>query len=167
MYNTSKYFSYIYADRNVRPCTIQGYTLTTFPNVVQYIYAQPEKQAKEPCIIGGESGHQWRRNQDLPQFSNRHNRCLHCAGDHQTKDCAMTWQWQTLTTNNPASGTGTSTHTNAPNTSHCTSSHSNTQSPASHQHSQSTIHVQTPTLNINAPHFQPNLHQASPTNCTK
>ena len=28
--------------------------------------------------------------------------------------------------------------------------------------SQSTIHVQTPTLNINAPHFQPNLHQALP-----
>ena len=49
MYNTSKYFSYIYADRNVRPCTIQGYTLATFPNVAQYIYAQPEKQAKELC----------------------------------------------------------------------------------------------------------------------
>ena len=110
----------------------------------------------------GESGNQWRRNQDLPQFLNHHNRCLHCAGDHQTKDCATTWQWQTLTTNNPASGTGTSTHNNAPNTSHYTSSHSNTQSPASHQHSQSTIHVQTPTLNINAPHFQPNLHQAPP-----
>ena len=47
-------------------------------------------------------------------------------------------------------------------TSHYTSSQSNTQSPASHQHSQSTIHVQTPTLNINAPHFQPNLHQAPP-----
>ena len=28
---------YIYADRNVRPCTIQGYTLTMFPKVVQYI----------------------------------------------------------------------------------------------------------------------------------
>ena len=28
----SKYYSYIfYADRNVRPCTILGYTLTTFP----------------------------------------------------------------------------------------------------------------------------------------
>ena len=55
MYNTSKYSSYIYADRNIRPCTIQGYTLATFPNVVQYIYAQPEKkQAKELCIIGGE-----------------------------------------------------------------------------------------------------------------
>ena len=49
MYNTSKYFSYIYADRNIRPCTIQGYTLATFPNVTQYIYAQPEKQAKQLC----------------------------------------------------------------------------------------------------------------------
>ena len=37
-----------------------------------------------------------------------------------------------------------------------------TQSPASHQHSQSTLHVQTPTLNINAPQFQSNLHQAPP-----
>ena len=35
---------YIYADRNVRPGTIQGYTLATFPKVAQYIYAQPEKK---------------------------------------------------------------------------------------------------------------------------
>ena len=49
MYNTSKYSSYIYADRNIRPCTIQGYTLATFPNIAQFIYAQPEKQAKELC----------------------------------------------------------------------------------------------------------------------
>ena len=28
---------------------IQGYTLATFPNAMQYIYAQPEKQAKELC----------------------------------------------------------------------------------------------------------------------
>ena len=40
--------------------------------------------------------------------------------------------------------------------------HPNSQSPASHQHSQSTIHVQMPTLNINAPQFQSNLHQAPP-----
>ena len=33
----SKYFSYIYADRNVRPCTIQGYTLAIFPKFAQYI----------------------------------------------------------------------------------------------------------------------------------
>ena len=110
----------------------------------------------------GESRDQLRRNQDLPQFSNHNNRCLHCAGDHQTRDCATTRQRQTVTTDNPASGTGTSTHSNAPNTSYYTSSQSNTQSPASHQHSQSTIHVQTPTLNINAPHFQPNLQQPPP-----
>ena len=109
-----------------------------------------------------ESRDQWRRNQDLSQFSNRNNRCLHCAGDHQTRDCATTRQWQTPTTNNPASGTGTSTHNHTHNTPHYTSSQSNTQSPASHQHSQSTIHVQKPTLRINAPHFQPNLHQPPP-----
>ena len=31
-----------------------------------------------------ESRDQWKRTQDLPQFSNRNNRCLHCAGNHQT-----------------------------------------------------------------------------------
>ena len=75
-----------------------------------------------------------------------HNRCLHCAGDHQTANCTTTWQQQNPTTNNPASGTGTSVHQNAPNTSH-SSSHSNSQSPP---------------LNINAPQFQSNLHQAPP-----
>ena len=109
----------------------------------------------------GEPRDQQKRNEDLPQFSNHHNRCIHCAGDHQTANCTTTWQWQTPTTNSPASGTGTSIHQNAPNTSH-SSSHSNAQSPASHQHSQSTLHVQMPTLNINAPQFQSNLHQAPP-----
>ena len=37
---------------------IQGYTLATFPSAMQYIYAQPEKQAKELSIIGGEPGKQ-------------------------------------------------------------------------------------------------------------
>ena len=61
-----------------------------------------------------ESRDQWRRNQDLPQFSNRNNRCLHCAEDHQTRDCATTQQQQAPTTNKPASGTGTSTHSHQP-----------------------------------------------------
>ena len=35
---TSKYYSYMfYADRNVRPCTILGYTLTTFPKSLMQI----------------------------------------------------------------------------------------------------------------------------------
>ena len=103
----------------------------------------------------GESRDQQKENEDLPQFSSHHNRCLQCAGDHQTTNC--TQQRQTPTTNSPASGTGTSIHQNAPNTSH-TSAHPNSQSPATH--SQSTLHVQTPTLNINAPPFPSNLHQA-------
>ena len=95
-----------------------------------------------------------RKGTKISQFSSHHNRCLQCAGDHQTVNC--TQQWQTPTTNSPASGTGTSLHQNAPNTSH-TSVHPNSQSPATH--SQSTLHVQTPTLNINAPPFPSNLHQ--------
>ena len=98
-----------------------------------------------------------KRNEDLPQFSSHHNRCLQCAGNHQTTNCTMTRQQQTPTTNSPASGTGTSIHQNAPNTSH-SSSHPNSQSPATH--SQSTLHVRMPTLNINAPSFPSNLHQA-------
>ena len=68
MYNTSKYYSYIfYADRNIRPWTILGYSFATFPKVVQYIYlcttqeeirTLAQLQEKGPCIIGGESGHQ-------------------------------------------------------------------------------------------------------------
>ena len=47
-----------YADRNVRPCTILGYTLTTFPkNLIQTktTKTSTELRAVEgPCIIGGE-----------------------------------------------------------------------------------------------------------------
>ena len=68
MYNMSKYYSYIfYADRNVRPWMILGYTLATFPKVVQYIYlcttreeirTLAQLQEKKLCIIGGESRQQ-------------------------------------------------------------------------------------------------------------
>ena len=66
-------------------------------------------------------------------------------------------QHQAPTTNNPASGTGTSTHYHAQNIQSCTS-----WSPTDYQHSQSTIHVQTPTLMVNGPQFQPNLQQPPP-----
>ena len=103
-----------------------------------------------------ESRDQQKRNKDLPQFSSKCNMCLHCAGDHQTMNCTMTWQQQ-----NPNSSTGTPIHQNSPNTPQ-SSSHSSSQSHASRLHSQSTLHVQTPTLNINAPPFPSNLHQAPP-----
>ena len=93
----------------------------------------------------GESREQPKRNEDLPKFSNQWNMCLHCAGDHQTATCTMTWQQQTTNTN-----TGTPIHQNSPNTPQSSSSSSHSQT--SRPHSQSTLHVQTPTLNINAPH---------------
>ena len=34
------------------------------------------------CETTEESRDQWKRTQDLPQFFNRNNRCLHCAGNH-------------------------------------------------------------------------------------
>ena len=74
----------------------------------------------------------------------------------------MKRQHQDPTTNNPASGTGTSTHYYAQNIQSCTSSQSNTWSLTDYQHSQSTIHVQTPTLMVNGPQFQPNLQQPPP-----
>ena len=35
----------------------------------------------------GKPRDQQKRNEDLPQFSSRHNKCLQCAGDHQTVNC--------------------------------------------------------------------------------
>ena len=35
----------------------------------------------------GEPRDQQKRKDDLPQFSSRHNKCLQCAGDHQTANC--------------------------------------------------------------------------------
>ena len=47
---------------------------------------------KPTCETTEESRVQWKRTQDLPQFSNRNNRCLHCAGNHQTRDCMLKQQ---------------------------------------------------------------------------
>ena len=35
----------------------------------------------------GKPRDQQKRNEDLPQFSSHHNKCLQCAGDHQTTNC--------------------------------------------------------------------------------
>ena len=85
MYNTSKYYSYMfYADRNIRPWTILGNTLTTFPKVAQYIYlctTQEETrtlallQEKGPCIIGGEPRHFPTLGVTVPNTINTHEFC--------------------------------------------------------------------------------------------
>ena len=35
----------------------------------------------------GERRDKQKRKDDLPQFSSHHNKCLQCAGDHQTANC--------------------------------------------------------------------------------
>ena len=37
----------------------------------------------------GEPKDRHKRNDDLPQFSSHHNKCLQCAGDHQTAKCTQ------------------------------------------------------------------------------
>ena len=44
--------------------------------------------------------------QDRPQFSNRTNKCLHCAGDHGTCDCPTRQQSHAPSIGNPTNGTG-------------------------------------------------------------
>ena len=101
---------------------------------------------------------EWKRAQDQPQFSHKNNRCLHCAGDHQTRDCPMR-QHQAPTTSNPANGTGIYTyHNSLSNTSPQQSSPSQPHS----QQSQSTVDVTTLTLMVNNPPFQQGLQQQPP-----
>ena len=62
-------------------CKTRGHAPVRCPNKPQ--------QDEPTCEATEESRDQWKRTQDLPQFSNQSNRCLHCAGDHQTRDCTM------------------------------------------------------------------------------
>ena len=101
----------------------------------------------------GEPRDQQKRKDDLPQFSGSHNKCLQCGGDHHTINCT---QRQSPSTNASTTGTGILTQQHAPGTSR--TSINNLQSPTTP--TDSTLHVGTPTLNINAPPFPPNLHQA-------
>ena len=98
-------------------------------------------------------------NEHQPQYSHKNNRCLNCAGDHQTRDCPTRQQHQAPTTSNPASGTGiyqnhnqfsnTSPQHSSPSQQHC-------------QQSQSTVGVTMPTLMVNNPPFQQGLQQQPP-----
>ena len=46
-----------------------------------------KSQRTRHACQAGKPRHQQKRNEDLPQFSSRHNKCLQCAGDHQTVNC--------------------------------------------------------------------------------
>ena len=59
-------------------CRTRGHTQDRCTNKSQ--------RTRHKCQAG-ESRDQQKRNEDLPQFSSCHNRCLQCAGDHQTANC--------------------------------------------------------------------------------
>ena len=88
---------------------------------------------------------EWKRSQDQPQFSHRNNKCLHCAGDHQSCDCPMRRQHTANTTSNSASGPGIYQSSQFSNTSHTS------------QQSQSTVGITTPTLPVTKPPLQHNF----------
>ena len=84
----------------------------------------------------------WKRAQDRPQFSNRTNKYLNCAGDHGTRDCTTRQQPQTPPISNPANGTGI----------YKNNSQSQNHSPQQQsQQSASTMSISTPTLMVNNP----------------
>ena len=93
------------------------------------------------------------RTQDQPQFSHINNRCLHCAGDHQSCDCPTRQQHQANTTSNSASGPGIYQNINKfANTSRIS------------PQSQSTIGITTPTLPVTNPSLQHNFQHPLPIN---
>ena len=62
-------------------CRTRGHTLDRCTN---------KPQRNRHMHQTGESRDQQKRNEELPQFSSHHNRCLQCAGDHLTANCTMT-----------------------------------------------------------------------------
>ena len=142
-------------------CRTRGHVPTRCPSK-----QQGNKPNHEGCEFREEAKGQshethreeWKRSQDQPQFLHKNNRCLHCAGNHQTHDCPMRQQ-QATTTSNPASGTGIYQNT---------SQFSNTLPPhSSHsqqhfQQSQSTVGIATLTLTVTNPQFPQNFQHLPP-----
>ena len=94
-----------------------------------------------------------KRSQDQPQFSHINNRCLHCAGNHQSHNCLMRQQHQANTTSNSAGGPGIYQNINKfTNTSRIS------------LQSQSTIGITTPTLPVTNPSLQHNFQHPLPIN---
>ena len=84
----------------------------------------------------------WKKARDRPQFSNRTNKCLNCAGNHRNRDCLNRQQPQTPSISNPANGPGI----------YKNSSQSHNNSPQQHsQQSASTMNMSTPMLMVNNP----------------
>ena len=56
------------------------------PTHTQHRCTNKSQRTRHACQAGKPRDQQ-KRNEDLPQFSSRHSKCLQCAGDHQTANC--------------------------------------------------------------------------------
>ena len=78
-------------------CNLPGHLKRSCPKIPYCSKCRTRGHAQDRCTNksqrnrythqAGESRDQQKRNEDLPQFSSHHNRCLQCAGDHQTANC--------------------------------------------------------------------------------
>ena len=80
-------------------CNLPGHLKRSCPKIPYCSKCRTRGHAQDRCTNksprirhacqAGESRDQKKRNEDLPQFSNHHNKCLQCAGDHQTTNCTQ------------------------------------------------------------------------------
>ena len=130
-------------------CRTRGHVPARCPSKQQGNWPDQEENSQRH----GTHREEHKRSQDQPQFLHINNRCLHCAGDHQSHNCPTRQQHQANTTSNPASGSGIYQNT---------SKFANT-SPTSQQ-SQSTVGIITPTLPVTNPPLQHNFQHPLPIN---
>ena len=78
-------------------CNLSGHFKRNCPEIPYYSKCRTKGHTQDRCTNksqrtrhvhqAGEPRDPQKRNDDLPQFSSRHNKCLQCGGDHQTTNC--------------------------------------------------------------------------------
>ena len=119
-------------------CRTRGHIPAKCPTKQQNGRQQDERceSADERCETHREN---WKKAQDQPQFSNKSNKCLNCAGDHRTHDCPTRQQPHAPPASNSANSKVFTKIIQFQNN-----------SPQQHsQQSASTVGISTPTLMVN------------------
>ena len=78
-------------------CNLPGHLKRNCPKIPYCSKCRTKAHTQDRCINrpqktrhthpAGKPRDQQKRKDDLPQFSSHHNKCLQCAGDHQTTNC--------------------------------------------------------------------------------
>ena len=72
-------------------CNLPGHFKRNCPEIPYCSKCRTKGHTQDRCTNkshqAGEPRDQQKRNEYFPQFSSHHNKCLQCAGDHQTANC--------------------------------------------------------------------------------